>query len=489
MDILFIYPPISVSERYARNVGTTTGGNLPPLGITQLSSYLREKGFKVGLIDGVIEDLSIDQMVEKVLELNPKIIGLSALTPNFHRAIAFATLIKKRNPEILIILGGHHATILPREILEQNDCFDLIVHGEGELTAEEIVNKYKNSGWRKNDFTNNTDMLSKIKGIAFKHGKEIIITPKRELIQNLDELPFPAWDLLSMDKYIPLANQYKRTPVINMVVIRGCPFNCSFCSGNSVFGRKIRAMSPQRVVEQISYVMENYGIREISFWDDMMTANKKWLYEFCDLLIKNKIDITWTCYSRVDCIDEEILRRMKKAGCWNIFFGYESGCQELLNNINKGTTLKQIENANMLCKKVGIEIRASFMIALPGETPEMARKTIDFAKKLNPDYAQFCITTPYPGTKLFEDATKYGVLDGNFSEYNIWNAVFVPYGYKNREEIEAMEKRAMREFYLRPKYIWGRLKKINSWEDIKRYLKGFRFFMGFLGKKTDKKKS
>ena len=155
----------------------------------------REKGFKVGLIDGVIEDLSIDQMVEKVLELNPKIIGLSALTPNFHRAIAFATLIKKRNPEILIILGGHHATILPREILEQNGCFDLIVHGEGELTAEEIVNKYKNSGWRKNDFTNNTDMLSKIKGIAFKHGKEIIITPKRELIQNLDELPFPAWDL------------------------------------------------------------------------------------------------------------------------------------------------------------------------------------------------------------------------------------------------------------------------------------------------------
>ena len=160
-------------------------------------------------------------------------------------------------------------------------------------------------------------------------------------------------------------------------------------------------MSPQRVVEQISYVMENYGIREISFWDDMMTANKKWLYEFCDLLIKNKIDITWTCYSRVDCIDEEILRRMKKAGCWNIFFGYESGCQELLNNINKGTTLKQIENANMLCKKVGIEIRASFMIALPGETPEMARKTIDFAKKLNPDYAQFCITTPLSGNQTF----------------------------------------------------------------------------------------
>ncbi len=483
MDILFIYPPISVSERYVRNVGKGTGGNLPPLGIAQLSSYLREKGVKVGLIDGVTEDFSTDQMVEKALEYDPKIIGLSALTPNFHRAVEFADLMKKRKPEILIILGGHHATILPREILEQNDCFDLIVYGEGELTAEEIISKYKNSTWSKNVFLNNYNILSSVKGIVFRHGKEIVITPPRELIQNLDELPFPAWDLLSMNKYIPLANQYKRTPVINMVVIRGCPFNCSFCSNNSVFGRKIRAMSPKRVVEQIRHVMENYGIREISFWDDMMTANKKWIYEFCDLLIKDKIDITWTCYSRVDCVDEEMLRRMRKAGCWNIFFGYESGCQELLNNIGKGTTLKQIEIANMLCKKVGIEIRASFMIALPGETPEMAKKTIAFAKKLNPDYAQFCITTPYPGTKLFEEAPKYGILNKNFSEYNIWNAVFVPYGYKNKEEIEAMEKMAMKEFYLRPKYIWGRLKKINSWEDIKRYLKGFRFFLGFLDKK------
>lgn len=487
MDILFIYPPISVNERYARNVGKGAGGNLPPLGIAQLSSYLREKGISVGLIDGATEDCSTEQMMEKVLKLDPKIIGLSALTPNFHRAVAFAVEIKKRKPKILIILGGHHATILPKEILEQNDCFDLIVHGEGELTAEEIVAKYKNGGRLKNDFLNNYDVLADIKGIAFRHKKEIIITPKRGLIQNLDELPFPAWDLLSMDKYIPLANQYKRTPVINMVVIRGCPFNCSFCSNNSVFGRKIRAMSPQRVVEQIRHVMRNYGIREISFWDDMMTANKRWMHEFCDLLIKNKIDITWTCYSRVDCIDEEILRHMKKAGCWNIFFGYESGCQELLNNINKGTTLKQIENANILCKKVGIEIRASFMIALPGETPEMAKRTIDFAKKLNPDYAQFCITTPYPGTKLFEEAPKYGNLTKNFSEYNIWNAVFVPYGYKNKDEIEIMEKKAMKEFYLRPKYIWGRLKKINSWEDIKRYLKGFRFFIGFVGKKTNKK--
>ena len=339
------------------------------------------------------------------------------------------------------------------------------------------------------EFIEKLELLKNIKGIAFRQAGQIVMTAKRELIGNLDILPFPAWDLLPMDKYMPLANQYKRTPIVNMVVIRGCPFNCSFCSNNSVFGRQIRAMSPRRVIEQIRHVMENYGTREISFWDDMMTANKGWMYEFCDGLINGKIDITWTCYSRVDCVDKNLLKKMKAAGCWNIFFGYESGNQELLNNINKGTTLAQIEEANRLCQELGIEIRASFMLALPGETPAMARKTIDFAKKLNPDYAQFCITTPYPGTKLFETVAKYGSLTKDFSEYNIWNAVFVPFGYKDREQIESMEKVAMKSFYLRPRYIWGRLKKINSFEDVKRYLKGFRFLIGFVSQKEKSRRS
>jgi len=171
---------------------------------------------------------------------------------------------------------------------------------------------------------------------------------------------------------------------------------------------------------------------------------------------------------------------MKAAGCWNIFFGFETGDQQLLDNLEKGITLDDIRNSSRWCKDVGIEIRASFMIALPGETPELAEKTIKFAKGINPEYAQFCITTPYPGTKLFKEAEKRGSLSKDYSQYNIWEPVFIPFGYKDKREIEQMEKRANFLFYCRPQSLINLIKKIRSLEDIKRYLKGFRVLLGFL---------
>ena len=171
---------------------------------------------------------------------------------------------------------------------------------------------------------------------------------------------------------------------------------------------------------------------------------------------------------------------MKAAGCWNLFYGFEAGDQQLLDIIQKGITLEHSRNANRWTKEAGIEVRGSFMIALPGETPELAQKTINFAKELNPDYAQFSITTPYPGTELWHIAERYGTLDKDYRHYHGWTPVFVPYGYQNKEQILAIEKRAMREFYLRPAFIWNSLRKIRTWEDIKRYLKGLRFLLGFV---------
>ncbi|MFA5333172.1 MAG: radical SAM protein [Candidatus Nanoarchaeia archaeon] len=481
MDILFVYPPISVNERYNKNLGKV-GGDLPPLGIAQLASYLRERKFTVGLIDAIALDYTVEKLIEEITKLKPKVVGFSALTSNFNRAVEAAKAVKKKFPEILTLIGGHHASILPIEVLKQNKCFDILVFGEGELTSLKIMNSYKKTKWNLKKFLSDYKILDKINGVVYRKKGKVIKNKEPDLIKNLDDLPYVARDLLPMEKYIPLPNQYKRKPVINMVVIRGCPFNCSFCSNNAVFGRKIRAMSPKRVVKEIKDVIRDYKAKEISFWDDMMTVNKKWMNDFCNLLIKDKVNITWTCYSRVDTINLEMLKLMKKAGCWNIFFGYESGNQELLNNINKGTTLKQIEQANRWCKEAGIEIRASFMIALPGETPKMAQKTIDFAKRLDPDYAQFCITTPFPGTKLFKDYKKYGKLTNNYSDYNIWKPVFIPKGYKNKEEIEEMERKAMTQFYLRPKYILGRLKTLRNINDIKRYVDGLFFVLGFVKK-------
>jgi radical SAM superfamily enzyme YgiQ (UPF0313 family) len=224
--------------------------------------------------------------------------------------------------------------------------------------------------------------------------------------------------------------------------------------------------------------MEKYGTKEISFWDDTITVNKKWIRDVCRRMIDEKLDITWTCLSRVDTIDREMVNLMKRAGCWNIFFGFEAGNQELLDNIKKGIKVEQSKKVMKWMKEEGIEGRASFMLALPGETPEMAEETIKFAIELDPDYAQFSVTTPYPGTSLYDNVEQYGSLSKDYSKYSLWSPVFVPYGYKDSDEVAKMEKRAIRKFYFRPKFIYSKFSRIRSFEDMKRYYKGFKMAIG-----------
>lgn len=477
VDIILIYPPISVNERYGRNVGNV-GGQQPPLGIASLAAYLREKGIRPLLIDALAENMTPADIIETIEKYKPRLVGLSSLTVNFHRAIICAEAIKEKFPNLLTLIGGHHATIMPQEIIKENPCFDLVCIGEGELTLLDIIEKYKGNEYK--DFMQDYAILDAIKGICYRRNKEAVLTECRELITNLDTLPFPARDLFKMERYMPLPDQYKRLPLVHLTAIRGCPFNCSFCSNNAVYGTKIRAKSPGRLLEEIKYLIKDYGAKDISFWDDTLTVNKNWMREVCELILKEKLDITWTCYAAVRTLDRELLALMKKAGCWNIFCGFESGDQKLLDLLNKGITLDQIRTVNRWCKELDIEVRGSFMVALPGETPELFRKTINFAKELNPDYVLFCITTPYPKTKLFEEAHKYGSLDLNFSKYSCWEPVFVPFGYKNKQQIVAMEKKAVREFYLRPAYIIRKIRKIRSLSDFIKYLKGFRIVLGFM---------
>lgn len=476
-DIILIYPPLSVSERYGRNVGNV-GGQQPPLGMACLAAYLQEKGIRSILIDALAEKMTVEDIVETIAKSRPKVVGFSSLTVNFHRAIICAESVKKRFPDLLTIIGGHHATIMPKEIIQENPCFDLVCVGEGELTLFDIIEKYKEYEYK--DFVRDYAVLDNIKGICYRRNKEAVLTERRELISDLDTLPFPARNLYKMERYMPLPDQYKRLPLVHLTAIRGCPFNCSFCSNNAVYGNKIRAKTPGRLLEEIKHLIKDYGAKDLSFWDDTLTANKNWMRQVCELMIKEKLDITWTCYASVKTLDRELLALMKKSGCWNIFCGFESGNQSSLDLLNKGITLEQIRTVNRWCKELDIEVRGSFMVALPGETPKLFRKTINFAKELNPDYALFCITTPYPKTKLFEEAHKYGTLDLDFSKYSIWEPVFVPFGYKNKKQILAMERKAMREFYIRPAYLLRKIKRIKSLEDFWRYLKGLRIVLGFI---------
>jgi anaerobic magnesium-protoporphyrin IX monomethyl ester cyclase len=475
-DILLIEPPYSMEERYGK-VGKT-GGFVPPMGLAALAAYMIKHKYTVDVIDSPTLGYTAKDIMDLVEKYDPKCIGISSLTPSFKNAVGMAKLLKERFPNKLIIIGGHHATILPKEVIQQNDCFDVLVYGEGELTLHEVMNVLSSVKYNPKKFLSNYARLRKINGIVYRQGKSTIMTNRRELITDVDELPLPARHLLPMDRYIPLPNQYKRRPSVVMLVIRGCPYQCAFCSANIVFGRMIRPRSPKNAVDEIKHVMKEYGAKEISFWDDMLTSNKVWLREFCNRIIDEKLDILWTCYARADSVDLETLSLMKKAGCWNIFFGFEAGDQTLLNNIDKRITLEQIRNVVKWCKKVGIEIRASFMLALPGETPKLALKTIKFAISLNAEYTQFSITTPFPGTRLFDIADQYGRLDKDFSQYNDLKPVFVPHGYKDEEEIKKMARLAMRMYYYRPRYVLDKLRRIESFEDVRRNLKGIRFLFG-----------
>lgn len=480
IDILFIFPSTTIANRYGKDSVGDAGGDLPPLGIAYIGSYLREKGFGVGLLDGCALALSPRQILEIIRDRDPKVIGISSTTFALPRAVELAFQIQMMFPEKLLLLGGAHATAVPKHALEAYDCFDLVVYGEGELTTAELLEKYREGNFCKAGFLKDWPLLNKIQGIVYKQETQIIQTPPRPVIQDLDRLPFPARDMLPFEKYIPLPNQYKKTPLAHMVMIRGCPYVCSFCDQAST---SARAMSPQRAIEEIKCLKEKYGVREISFWDDTMTYHKKWMRQFCECLIEAKLKIVWSCYAAIRTLDLPMLKLMKKAGCWNIFYGIETGNLNLMQNIQadkKNKDADRIREVIAWTKEAGIEIRGSFMLALPGETPKLALETIRFAIELDPDYAQFSITTPYPGTRLYEEIRggKWGRLTTeDFSQFQGWNVVFLPEGYRNKQEVFEMERQAFRNFYFRPKFLLKKLFSLRSLTDIQRYWKGLKLLL------------
>ena len=476
IDFLFINPPDSIAERYGKDDMGEVGGDLIPLGMASLAAYIREQGYGVGVLDCPTLRISNEKVYEIILEKDPAIIGFSTTTYSLARATELAKKIREKLPNKLTVIGGSHANVAGIETANDYDVFDIIAYGlDGEYIAHDIVKKFKEKKYDRKAFLSDTEILKNIKGIIYKKDGKVIKNSPKENIKDLDDLPLPARDLFPMERYIPLPNQYKKLPLTNMVVIRGCPYFCSFCDQA---GTGARRRSPQKVIEEIKECVQRYGIKEISFWDDTMSYHKKWMKEFLELLIKENLDLVWSCYAAVNTVDKEILQLMRLAGCWNIFYGYETAIDELAENIQTNRKNKNFERMKQVAKwtkEAGIEVRGSFLIGLPGETPELAKQTVQNAIELDPDYAQFTLVCPYPGTKLSKEieAGKWGkFITRDLEEYQCWNVTWLPNGYKNPKELKDMERYAFRKFYLRPSYILKRILKIRTFEDIKRYVKG-----------------
>ena len=471
-DIVFINPPLSQEERYG--VKFKAGGQTPPNGLAMLAAVARQKGYKVAIIDGTALNLSFDEVAKKVIELNPKYVGLTAVTISIFNAIEVAKKIKEKNNSIKIILGGPHITAVPDETFKRfEDIIDIGVLGEGELTIIELLNSLEKN---KN--------LKKINGIIYKKNNEIVLTNPREFIKDLDSLPIPAWDILPdlAKYYCPPAHTLRKFPAAMLVTSRGCPGQCTFCD-NKVFGRKYRWHSAEYMINLVKILKENYGIKEIQFKDDNFLVNRLGLKKFCELLIKEKIDMVWSCAGRVDMVNPEILKLMKKAGCLSIWYGLESGSNEILKTIKKNITVEQIKKAVHWTHEAGISAAGTFMLGMPTETEEDIKKTIKLLLDLPLDEFHMSHLIPFPGSEIYNTADNYGVFERDWKKMHGWSILFVPKGL-TKEKLTYYSNLAFKKFFFRPRIILSYAKKIKSLKLLKIYFEAFRGFLSFTNQKN-----
>lgn len=443
-----------------------------PLGLASIAAYLKSKGISdIKVVDAWAEQMDFEKLEERITKIGADIIGIYIVSPRYNEGKATIELCRKVFPKSMIVAGGPHPSAVPLETLKEIPQLDVCILGEGEITMYELSKASR----EKMD-------LSTIDGIAFRDSGsgEIKITKPREFIKDLDSLPFPARELFPLEKYKTHPPYGRKNPYFSVMTSRGCPFQCAYCS-KDVFKDNFRFASPKRVCDELEELISKYNAKEIHFYDDDFTINMERAGQICDEILRRGIKIRWSCTTRVDLVNERLLRKMKQAGCWLIAYGVESGSQEILNGINKGYTVEKVISSFAITKKIGILTLGYFMVGLPGETKETIQQTLELAKKISPDFSSWGILVVYPGSRLFKfiQQGKYqGTLKtmdegGNLAGTFFGKGKYLLFeGNLTLEELREAVKRANWELYLRPKYIFQSLKNIRSFSDFSYYFTG-----------------
>jgi radical SAM superfamily enzyme YgiQ (UPF0313 family) len=425
MRVLLVNPP---SETAIKDyLGTAA----PPIGLASLAAVALQKGCKVKIIDAIAQDFDFHQLRREISKYRPDIVGVTATTPGIYSACKVAEIAKEIGCNTVI--GGPHATFMDVEIITQCDAVDVVVRGEGEVTFSHLLDAFER------------DRLSDVAGITFRDGEVIERNTSRRFVGNLDSLPIPAYRLLP--EYYTGDSRFGA-----VITSRGCPYRCVFCSSSRLFGNTWRAHSADRVVEELS-ILNEMGIRNVEFMDDTFNINRKRAVEISEKIRREGLDISWISSSRVDTFNVEAAKEMRKAGCHSLYFGIESGSQQILDFIGKNISLDKAEKAVKKAKELGFRVIGSFVIGFHQEKPEDIDRTIKFARKLPLDFAQFTIATPYPGTRLYEIASKLGLLlTKDWRRYTTLEPVMKNL-YVDSKRIQTMLSKAYLSFYLRPGYL------------------------------------
>lgn len=457
MKVLLLIPPTDLTKSYGEL--KEFSNPQPSIGIAYIAAILRENGHVVKVVDAYVNQNNKAEILDIVNLFHPDIVGISVLTPSADIVYDISAEIRALFHDIKVVMGNMHASLFSNEILSNNYA-DIVVHREGEATMAELLKALGTN-----------DRLENVKGISFKSNDAVVNTPSRPYVEDLDTIPFPAWDLFPMDKYrTDPRSEVKGSAVeVKILATRGCPNQCTFCSSRTErsLGGIYRMRKPELVVDEMVYMHEKYGAEVFGFMDLAFPLVRKHAVEFCNEIIKRGLNdkLNWVTECRVKPLDQELLVLMREAGCVRLYLGIESGNNETLKLLKKNFTTDDVRNAVKMAHRAGLEIDGMFMIGLPGENEEMIRKTIDFALELDIRYAIFNIFVPYPGCELWDDLMSQNKINfkkwSEFTSYPTYaggKPVYVPDDLTH-EQLMKLQRHAIRKFYLRPRFIYQELKR------------------------------
>jgi radical SAM superfamily enzyme YgiQ (UPF0313 family) len=421
---------------------------MPPTGLAYIAGALEAHGATVRAVDMFAEHLSAEEVVDIAKRFRPDLVGMTVLTPSASVCEGLSRLLQRALPDARIVWGAVHADVFARELVRDGIC-DFVVHHDGEITVCELVDA----------LAANEKDYSAIDGLTWRTTDGEAVTNKgRTLLRDLDSLAYPAWHLFPYHRYglLPFADMDK--PVLTMTGSRGCPYRCDYCSLLHT-GKVYRRRDPIKIADEYEYLVDRYGVKQIGFVDPIFPLVKKDLRPLCEELVRRGLDkkCVWLSETRADRLDAETCELMYEGGCRRVLMGIESGVDLLLGNVNKTITTDSVRNAVKYLRQAGLQSVGLFMIGLPGETPELTLETIEFAVELDLDFAKFAITTPFPGSQLFEDQWQKTLFRDDWENYTTFNPdpdrlVYHPEGYDPAVLIQ-MQSYAMRRFYVRPRQV------------------------------------
>ena len=457
MRLLLINTPINSHDILGKFEKIYDDLKMIPIGISYLASVARENGIEVNILDQYAECLSMDSIVERIKRFQPDIVGYGSTTPNYYAAIGLLRKIRKIFPNVKTVMGGQHPSIFPEKVLEDPKV-DFVIRDEGEYSLVALCKAIENN-----------EDYSSVDGLSYKSESGIIVHNRPVSSIALDDLPWPAYDLLPMHLYSSPSYTRFRMPVYQISASRGCPNSCSYCINAELnIAARYRKRKINDVLDEIEMLIEKYGAKQIQLWDPIFPLGKKHTFEFCDKLIERGLHkkIVWNSTTYADLLTEEMLDAMAASGCKGLGFGIESGVTDLLKSVNKKTDLEKTREICRLATKKGIVVAGAFILGFPGETEVMSKQTIEFAKSLDIHYAQFSIMVPYPGTPLYKNLIEKGEMlscgEDDYVRYNQsvgltdLDPVYVPKG-RTADELKASQKKAYTKFYFRPKLVWMHL--------------------------------